>query len=89
LLFDLSIIENYIKNTNNIKFDDILISQLSQSKSYLKIIGISYLMENTNILINFSVVRTIIKNTHIFNDVSFASKPWVMKVLPKLNMIII
>jgi len=32
-------------------------------------------MENTNTLINSSIVRTIIKNTDIFNDMFFASKP--------------
>ena len=33
---------------------------LSQSKSYLKIISISYVMKDTNILINFNVTESII-----------------------------
>ena len=75
LLLDLHIIENYVKNANNININKILTSQLLQSKSYLKIIGILYLMENTNMFINFSVVETILKNTYIFNNRSFTSKP--------------
>jgi len=40
---ELQIIENYIKNANHINVDKVKISRLSQSKSYLKIISISYL----------------------------------------------
>jgi len=42
---------------------------LLQSKSHLKIIGIPYLIENTNMPINSSMVETILKNNHIFNNV--------------------
>jgi len=74
-LLNLYTIENYVKNANNINIDNILTPQLLQSKSYLKIIGISYLMENTNMLINSSMVETILKNIYIFNNVSLTSKP--------------
>ena len=74
-LLDLYTIENYVKNANNINIDNILTSQLFQSNSYLIIIGISYLMENTNMLINSSVVETILKNIYIFNNISLTSKP--------------
>ena len=37
------------------------VPRLSQSKSYLKIIGILYLQENTLILITLSMVEEIIK----------------------------
>jgi len=46
-------------------------------------------MENINIPISFNVVKSIIKNTHIFNDIILASKPRVIKVSPKLDMVII
>jgi len=86
---NLSTIENYIKNVNNMKLNDIMIPHLSWSKSYLKIIVIPYLMENTNILINSSIFEAIIKNTHIFNNVILTSKPQVIKTLPKLDIVII
>jgi len=62
---DLSTIESYIKNVDSLESNDILTPHLSQSKSYLKIIGISYLVENTNIPINFSYMENMIKK-HTF-----------------------
>jgi len=48
---------------------------LPQSKSYLKIIGIPY-FPNSNLqdCLNASDVETIIKQNHIFNNVTLASK---------------
>ena len=60
-------------------------SYLSQSKSYLKMIDISYLMKNTNTPMNSSVVETIIKNNHIFNNILLALKFQVIKILPNLT----
>ena len=70
LLLDLQNIENYIKNIDNIDLNNILTSQLPQSKFYLKIISIPHLMENTNMFINSSVVETILKN-----NISLVLKP--------------
>ena len=66
---DLSAIENYIKNVNTVNLEDIMSSYLFQSKSYFKIINIPYFMENTNISINSSVIKSIIKSMHISNDI--------------------
>jgi len=63
--------------------------RLPQSKSYLKIIGIPYLMENTNILINSDFVETVIKSSHIFNDLSLTSKLRIIKALSKSDIAII
>ena len=46
-------------------------------------------MENTNIPMNSSVIKTILKNNHIFNNILIVLKPHVIKVSPKLNMAII
>ena len=46
-------------------------------------------MENTNTLINSSVVKTILKNNYIFDNILLASKPCVVKVSPKSNMVIV
>ena len=62
---------------------------LSQSRSYLKIIGIPYIIEDTNVPINFSIIKAIIKSTHIFNDVCLALKPCIIKVLPKSDIAVI
>ena len=86
---DLQTIENYIKNTNCINMEGVDVPRLSQSKSYLKIIGILYLQENTLILITLSMVEEIIKWNYIFNNVILALKPYIIKVSPKLNIAII
>ena len=53
---DLQTIENYMKNANCIVAKEVEVSYLPQSKSYLKIIGIPYLGEFTNISITSEVV---------------------------------
>jgi len=67
---------------------DIQALRLSQSKSYLKIIGILYLMENINILINSDFVETIIKLSYIFNNLLLASKPKIIKASFKSDIAI-
>ena len=46
---DLQIIERYIKNIDNIMLDNVQAPRLSQLKSYLKITGIPYFINNTNL----------------------------------------
>jgi len=69
--------------------DKVKVSHLPQSKSYLKIISISYLVENTNISISANVVEEIIKNNYIFNNIMIISRLYVIKVSPKSNIVII
>jgi len=68
---------------------DIILSQLPQSKSYLKILDIPYFIEGTNIPIISSIVENIIKITHIFNDICLVSKLHIIKALPKSNIAVI
>ena len=86
---DLQTIEKYIKETNQIDSENIKTPQLSQSKLYLKIIGISYLLENTNTSILVNIVETIIKNNYIFNNTAIASKSRIIKVSLKSDIAII
>jgi len=86
---NLQVIENYVKNIKNIMSEDIQALRLPQSKSYLKIIGILYLMKNTNISINSDFVETVIKSSHIFNNLLLASKPRIIKVSSKYDMVIV
>ena len=79
----LNTIENYIKNVDIINIEDIMTFHLPQSKSYLKIIGIPYIMEGSNVSINSSIVKSIIKSIYL------TSKLYVIKALPKSNMVII
>ena len=63
--------------------------RLSQSKSYLKILGISYFIEDTNLSITLDIVESIIKSTHIFNNIVLASCSQVIKALSKSDMTVI
>ena len=73
LPLDLKVIENFVKNVDNVNLEDIEAPRLPQSKSYLKIIGISYFLENTNVSITSDFVESIIK--YIFNNLLLTSKP--------------
>jgi len=86
---NICVINNYVKNTNNLDFNDVQDTQLPQSKSYLKILGILYLIENTNTPIDLNILEEIIKATHVFNNIKIASKPYVCKVSPKSDMAIV
>jgi len=86
---DLQVIENYVKNIKNITSEDIQASRLPQSKSYLKIIEILYLMENTKIPINSDFIETVIKLSHIFNNLSLAFKPRIIKALHKSDIAVV
>jgi len=86
---DISIINNYVKNSFSLDVNDIQDARLPQSKSYLKILGIPYLIENTNTPMDSNVMENIIKASHIFNDIKIASKPCICKVSPKSDMAIV
>jgi len=78
-----------MKSKNHIEAEIVKTSHLPQSKSYLKIIDIPYLLENTNTSITVDVVKTIIMNNHIFNNITIALRPRVIKIFSKLDMAII
>ena len=57
---NLNIIRKYIKNDNNIDSEYVMSPRLLQSKFYLKILGILYLIKNTNYhKINYSLICDI------------------------------
>ena len=86
---DLQMIEKYIKNVNSIDINKVNVPWLPQSKSYLKIIGIPYLLENTNTPMLADIVESIIKSNHIFNNIMIASRPLIIKVSLKSDIAII
>ena len=50
---------------------------------------ISYLLEKTNNPMIVNIVRAIIKNNHIFNNITITFRPKIIKVFPKLDVAII
>ena len=87
---DLLIIESYVKNSENIDSSQVDFLCLSQSKSYLKIIGISYFLHgNMQDCLTSSNIELVIKQNHIFNNITLVSKPKVIKASSKSDMAII
>ena len=85
--FDLSTIEKYIKNISNINLDSIDSPYLPKSKSYLKIVGLPHKMENGLITPDF--VKSVIKESHLFEDIMLVSKPRIIKALSKSDMTVV
>ena len=87
---DMSIIDQYVKNSNDINSLQVEEPHLPKSKSYLKIIGIPYYPHtNSQEKLTLNNIETILKQNHIFDNISLASKPRVIKVSPKYNMAIV
>jgi len=88
-ILDLNTIKRYIRNVDAINSNNIMSLKLSQSKSYLKILGILYLIEDNNVPIFSNVVEILLQSIHIFNNVVLTLKPRVIKASPKLNIVVI
>jgi len=86
---DLNIIEKYLKDSNNIKYEEYMSSRLPQFKSYLKILSILYLVKGMNLPISSNIVESIIKSTQIFNDITLTFYSYIIKVSPKSDMAVI
>ena len=86
---DLQEIKKYIKNSLSSNVEQVSSPRLSQSKFYLKIVGISYINEKTNSYISLDNIKNVFKNNHLFNNIILASKPRVIKISPKSDMAII
>ena len=86
---NLNVVERYVKELDNIDSNNIISPCLLQSKLYLKILEVSYFLENTNLLITSDVIEEVIKDIHIFNDIILASHSHIIKTSPKSNMAVI
>ena len=87
---DMSIIDQYVKNSNNINSLQVEEPHLPKLKLYLKIIGILYYpYVNPQEKLTSNDIETILKQNHIFNNISLTSKPRVIKVSPKSDMTIV
>ena len=58
-----------MKELNDVNSDNIISPKLLQSKLYLKILGILYFLDNTNLSIMSDIIERVIKSIYIFNDI--------------------
>ena len=84
---NLSIIENYLKNIKNVNSDSIKSPCLPRSKTYMKIIGLSYKIKQGVISPNY--IKGVLKEMHLFKDIVLVSKPYIIKVSPKSDMTVV
>ena len=87
---DLLIIDQYVKNSNDINALQVKEPCLLKSKSYLKIIGILfYLHNNSQEQLMSNNIKIILKQNQIFDNISLVSKPRVIKISPKSDISIV
>ena len=87
---DLTIIDQFVKNSNDINALQVEELRLPKSKSYLKIIGIPfYPHANSQDRLTLADIKIILRQNHIFDNVTLASKLRVIKVSPKSDMVIV
>ena len=87
---NMSIIDQFVKYSNDINSLQVEKPRLPKSKSYLKIIGILYYPHaNSQEKLTSNDIETILKQNHIFDNISLASKLRVIKVSPKSNIAIV
>ena len=84
---NMTIINNYIKSLDNINSLQVDEPCHPKSKSYLKIIGIPFFPHaNSQERLTLNDIEMILKQNHIFDNISLTSKPRVIKVSPKSDM---
>jgi len=87
---DMSIIGNYVKNSNDINSLQVDEPRLPKSKSYLKITGIPFFPHSNSLKrLTSDDIKAILKQNHIFDNISLTSKLRVIKVSPKSDISIV
>ena len=87
---DMSIIDQYVKNSNDINSLQVEELHLPKSKLYLKIISIPYYPHvNSQEKLTSNDIETILKQNYIFDNISLVSKPRVIRVSPKSDIAIV
>jgi len=61
---DLSIVKKYMKELNDVNLNNIISSRLLQSKFYLKILGIFYFIDDTNLFITLDIIERVYELWH-------------------------
>jgi len=84
---NLSSIKKYLKNVQNINPDSIKSPCLPKSKSYMKIVRLPYSSELG--VMTPDIIEGVLKESHLFKNVILASKPHVIKALPKSNKAVV
>jgi len=83
---DLNIVEKYMKELNNVDLNNVISPRLLQLKSYLKILGVPYFIEDTNLPITSNINKRVIKSIHIFGNMVLALYSYIIKASLKSDI---
>ena len=84
---NLSTIEKYLKNIQNVNLDSIKSPHLPKSKSYMKIIELPYSSELG--VMSSDIIEGVLKDSYLFKDTTLALKPCVIKASPKSDKAVV
>jgi len=84
---NLSTIEKYLKSIQNINPDSIESPRLPKSKSYMKIIGLPYSSKLG--VMSPDIIEGVLRDSYLFKDATLASKPHIIKALPKSDKAVV
>jgi len=88
-VLNMSIIEKYLQENDNIDLDYITSSCFPKSKSYLKILGLLYIIAKTNLSVTSELIKEVIKESYIFNNIILVLRSQVIKAFSKYDMAVI
>ena len=87
---NIAIIDQYVKSLNDINSLQVEKLCLPKLKSYLKIISIPFFLHaNSQEKLTANDIKLILKQNHIFDNISLVSKSRVIKVSPKSDIAIV
>ena len=84
---DLSTIEKYLKNIQNVNLDSIKSPCLPKSKSYMKIVKLSYSSKLG--VMTPDIIKGVLKELHLFKNAILASKSCIIKASPKSDKAVV
>ena len=84
---NLSTIEKCLKNIQNVNPDSIESPCLPKFKLYMKIIGLPYSSELG--AISPDIIEGVLKDLHLFKDMTLASKSHIIKASPKSDKAVV
>ena len=89
LAAELEVIKQWLKKVTGLATSTVVKPCLSQSKSFLKILGILYQSNNSLLPITQAQVESVIANTPIFEGIVLVSHPHIMKASLSSDMSVI
>ena len=86
---ELEVIKQWLKKTAGLGESTEVEPRLPQSKSFLKILGVPYWDSKSSLLITPAQVEAALSNSPLFEGVTLASMPCIMKASPSSDMSVI